>query len=100
MMVITGTNDRGVGNQRYEWKMEPFEYSGSGGKFLVVIDGANHFSFGGQLGPRGTKVVDCVKSVSTHFWNSYLKNSEASGKVIMSDTLRKEIRSIHSYRHK
>lgn len=100
MMVITGTNDRGVGNQRYEWKMEPYEYSRPGGKFLVVIDGANHFSFGGQLGPRGTKVVDCVKSVSTHFWNSYLKNSEASGKVIMSDTLPKEIRSIHSYRHK
>jgi predicted dienelactone hydrolase len=100
MMVITGTNDRGVGNQGYEWKMEPYEYSGPGGKFLVVIDGANHFSFGGQLGPRGKKVVDCVKCVSTHFWNTYLKESGASGKVIMSDTLPKDIRSIHSYRHK
>lgn len=100
MMVITGTNDRGVGNQGYEWKMEPYEYSGPGDKFLVVIDGANHFSFGGQLGPRGSKAVDCVKCVSTHFWNTYLKESGASGKVIMSDTLPRELRGIHTYRHK
>ena len=87
MMTITGTRDQGAGGQGVEWKKEPFKYSPAGHKFLVIIDGANHFSFGGGLGGRGGGVTDIVKLCSTHFWDAYLKDSEAAKKYLQSDQL-------------
>lgn len=87
MMTITGTRDQGAGGQGVEWKKEPYKYSPAGHKFLVVIDGANHFSFGGGLGGRGGGVSDIVKLCSTHFWDAYLKDSEAAKKYLQSDQL-------------
>jgi dienelactone hydrolase len=78
MMTITGTRDRGAGGQGVDWKKEPYELSPPGDKYLVVIDGANHFSFGGRLGPRSSGVTDAVNACSTHFWNAYLKDSRES----------------------
>lgn len=85
MMTVTGTLDRGSRGQGIDWKKEPYRYSPPGDKFLVVIDGANHFSFGGGLGPRSGNIVDCVKRVSTHFWDAYLKESAASVKYLRSE---------------
>jgi predicted dienelactone hydrolase len=90
MMTITGTRDQGVGGQDFAWRKEPYKFSPAGDKFLVVIDGANHFSFGGGLGLRSSVTTDIVKLCSTHYWDAYLKNSEASKKYLKSDQLVKD----------
>ena len=90
MMTITGTRDQGVGGQGVEWKKEPYKYSPAGDKFLVVIDGASHLSFGGGLGARGGDITDIVKLCSTHYWDAYLKDSETAKKYLLSDKLVKD----------
>jgi dienelactone hydrolase len=90
MMTITGTRDRGVGGQGVEWRKEPYKYSPKGDKYLVVIDGANHLSFGGGLAGRGGDITESVKLCSTHFWEAYLKDSPASKQYLQSDQLVKD----------
>lgn len=85
MMTITGTRDRGVGGQGVDWKTEPYVFSPTGDKYLVVIDGAGHVSFGGALGPRGAEITDVVKLGSTLFWEAYLKDSQTAHKTLQSD---------------
>ena len=84
MMTITGTRDRGAGGQTVEWKKEPYRLSPPGDKYLVVIDGANHFSFGGRLGGRTAGVTDAVNALSTQFWDAHLKDSRASRECLRS----------------
>ena len=90
MMTITGTRDRGVGGQGVDWRKEPYRFSPPGSKYLVVIDGANHLSFGGGLGPRGSAVTDVVKLTSTLFWDAFLKDSEPARAYLQSDELPKD----------
>lgn len=85
MMTITGTRDRGVGGQAVEWKKEPYQFSPPGDKYLVVIEGANHFSFGGGLGRRSSGVTDLVNLYSTCFWDAYLKDSGAAKEFLHSE---------------
>jgi predicted dienelactone hydrolase len=85
MMTITGTRDRGVGGQTVDWKREPYEFSPPGDKYLVVIEGANHFSFGGRLGVRSSHVTDMVNTFSTYFWDTHLKDSKVSREYLQSD---------------
>ncbi|MFM8933460.1 MAG: alpha/beta hydrolase family protein [Gemmataceae bacterium] len=90
MMTITGSRDRGAGGQGVEWKKEPYKLSPPGDKYLVVIDGANHLSFGGGLGARSGNVTDSVKLCSAHFWDAYLKKSAVSKKYLQSEKPGKE----------
>jgi len=87
MMTVTGTRDQGVGGQSVEWRKEPYRFSPKGDKFLVVIDGATHFSFGGGLGLRSAAPTEVVKLCSTQFWDAYLKDSAAARKYLASDQL-------------
>lgn len=87
MMTITGTRDQGIGGQGVEWKKEPYTFSPPGDKYLVVIDGANHLSFGGGLGGRGSGITDIVKLFTVHFWDAYLKNSEPDRRRLRSGEL-------------
>jgi predicted dienelactone hydrolase len=90
MMTITGTRDQGVGGQGVEWKREPYRFSPPGSKYLVVIDGANHFSFGGGLGPRSSGVTDVVNMASTLFWDAFLKDSQPARTLLDSERLPEE----------
>jgi predicted dienelactone hydrolase len=90
MMTITGTRDQGAGGQGVEWKKEPYNYSPTGDKYLVVIDGANHVSFGGGLGIRGNGITDIVKLCTTHYWDAYLKKSEAAKEYLRSEKIVKD----------
>lgn len=56
-----------------------------GSRYLVVIDGANHLSFGGGLGARGSDFTDVVKLTSTLFWDAFLKDSEPARASWQSD---------------
>lgn len=87
MMTITGTRDRGAGGQGLDWKTEPYQHSPPGDKYLVVIEGANHVSFGGGLGARGADIVACVELASTHFWDAYLKDSAAAKEYLQAGQL-------------
>ena len=76
MMTITGTRDRGAGGQGLDWKKEPYQYSPAGNKYLIVIEGANHFSFGGRAGIQNQPITDAVLVSATLFWNGYLKDDK------------------------
>jgi dienelactone hydrolase len=100
MMTITGTRDRGAGGQGVDWKTEPYQLSPPGDKYLVVIDGANHFSFGGRLGARSAGVTDVVTVLSTHFWDAYLKHSKSSMQYLQSDRPAQESGGAYDFQRK
>jgi predicted dienelactone hydrolase len=100
MMTMTGTRDQGVGGQGVEWKKEPYTFSPPGAKYLVVIDGANHFSFGGGLGVRSSGVTDVVKVTSTLFWDASLKDSQTARAYLQSDQLLEDAGGSYSLERK
>ena len=81
---ITGTRDRSMpdrpGGQMGDvgTKMVPFERSPAGGKYLLVIEGATHVSFGGRLVNirGGGDPAALTKSVSLAFFDAYLKHDD------------------------
>jgi predicted dienelactone hydrolase len=99
MMVMTGSNDRGLMGQPVSWRTEPFTYSPAGDKYLVFIDGAFHMSFTGMLTQPNNRlnnrpllarmiaqtdqqaIFDYVKIGSVAFWDAYLKD-DAKAKVL------------------
>lgn len=90
MMTITGTEDRGVGGQSVEWRKEPYKYSPVGDKYLIVIEGANHMSYGGALRIRGGGVTEIVNFCTTKYWDAYLKNSQEAKEYLQSGKLLKD----------
>jgi dienelactone hydrolase len=84
MMTITGTEDRGVGGQSVEWRKEPYKYSPAGEKYLIVIEGANHGSYGGALRMRGGAATEIVNFCTTKYWDAYLKNSQEAKEYLQS----------------
>ena len=100
MMTMTGTRDQGVGGQGFEWKKEPYTFSPPGSKYLVVIDGANHFSFGGGLGERSSDVTDVVKLTSTLFWDAFLKDSQTAQDYLQSDHLLRDAGGSYTFERK
>jgi predicted dienelactone hydrolase len=83
MLTMTGSRDQGASGQGPDWKKEPFQFSPPGDKYLVFIDGANHFSFGGY-GGRETDTTRAVKETSLAFWNAYLKDDEKAKALLKS----------------
>lgn len=43
VLTVTGTRDEGSKGQDWLWKIEPFELAPPGGKFLAVIEDADHY---------------------------------------------------------
>jgi predicted dienelactone hydrolase len=84
MLTVTGSRDQGAAGQSPEWRKEPFQFSPPGDKYLLFIEGANHLSFGGGLGTRGSAVTEVVKAVALAFWNAYLKD-DARAKGSLAD---------------
>ncbi len=83
-MHITGTRDRSApdrpGGQMGDvsTKVVPFERSPAGGKYLLIIEGATHISFGGRLSNLrgGVDAATLTKSVSLAFLDANLKQDE------------------------
>ncbi|MFN8738515.1 MAG: alpha/beta hydrolase family protein [Pirellula sp.] len=80
-MHITGTRDRSAPDRPggqfgdVSTKVVPFERSPQGGKYLLIIEGATHVSFGGRMGRLrgGADAAGLTKSVSLAFLEAYLK---------------------------
>jgi hypothetical protein len=106
MISMTGTLDKGLGGQPYEWRLDPFNFSPVGDKYQVLIDGANHLSFTGGLaeGPlagrllarRNTRltegtdqkaIFDEIKMASLAFWDAYLKDDRQAKDYLKSAAL-------------
>ncbi|GIV09725.1 MAG: hypothetical protein KatS3mg019_1816 [Fimbriimonadales bacterium] len=95
-LLITGTNDRGLTGESWEWRLDPYKYARSKEKYLLVIEGAWH-GFGGITGLRGGAFRNAgaenpthrmyVKTASLAFWDAYLKNDPTAKRFLQSDTM-------------
>lgn len=91
-MVITGTKDYGRNGEDWEWRTEPFHHAPDGAKYLAVVDGGWH-GFGGVAGgpqyhgagPENPDHVRYVQSLSTAFWDRYLKEDAEAGAYLTPD---------------
>ena len=91
MMTITGTRDDGRNGEDYTWRLDPFELSAPGDKYLIVIRDADH-GFGGI--PRSSaqypyaqdeEVAGIVQEESLRFWNAYLKGDIDAREALRSE---------------
>ncbi|HKC64219.1 MAG TPA: hypothetical protein VKB86_11300, partial [Pyrinomonadaceae bacterium] len=106
MISMTGTLDKGLGGQPYEWRLDPFNFSPAGDKYQVLIEGANHLSFTGRLaedrpalgllarrsarlngGADQKAIFDYIKMASLAFWDAYLKDEGKAKEYLKSDAL-------------
>jgi len=80
---ITGTRDRSAPDRPggpfgdVNTKKIPFERSPAGGKYLLIIEGATHVSFGGKLGRLrgGVDAAGLTKYLSLAFLEAFLKQN-------------------------
>ena len=79
-LFVTGTRDVRNGRAQ-DWRLEPYEFSAAGDKYLIVIEGASHGQFGGDV-PSDAPAY--VKTASVAFWDSCL-NGAREGKAYLED---------------
>lgn len=82
-LYVTGTRDVRPGKD-FLWRLEPFKLSPKGDKYLVVMDGATHFNFGGgppsmaRFAGRVDTYTPLSKDLSVAFWDAHLKGKAAA----------------------
>ncbi len=67
-LTISGTRDRGIAGQPPEWRTQPFQHMPGGGKYQVIVNGADHLTFA-----TGGRFRACILQETTAFWDTYLK---------------------------
>lgn len=80
-LFFNGTNDMRAGRAD-DWRMQPYQRSPVGNKYEVIIEGAEHFSYGGDSGGNATPFV---KAASTAFWDACLHDAETGRGFLRSD---------------
>jgi predicted dienelactone hydrolase len=104
VMFLTGTRDYGVGERSADWRRAGFENVKSVDDYLITLNGAGHMTFadpGGEGAEPGGKLrarirervnekagggkdddqphhVDMIKSLSTAFFDAYLRKDAAA----------------------
>jgi len=79
VLNVTGTLDRGAKNQDWVWKSEPYELAPPGGKYLAVIDGADHYLGGMTLADPKAGLPDqrdAVSQLTLAFLDAYAMDDE------------------------
>ena len=74
-LIFNGTNDARAGRPE-DWRMEPYRLSPEGNKFQIIIEGATHIEYGGDIPGDAPKYV---KAASAAFFDFCL-NGTAEGK--------------------
>lgn len=79
VLCLTGTKDSGLQGQPPAWREEAFEHLPAGSKTLVVLEGAEHFTFSGgrprkQADPAHLRQIE---QVSLWFWDRHLRGLDA-----------------------
>lgn len=108
-MYMTGTYDQ-TGSTKAAERRQAFEDSPAGGKFWVVIKGANHMTFAGRSGaskPSGgiagmlarrlgppekgdhEQMLKAIQFTTTKFWNVFVKDDESAPQTIDPNDLKK-----------
>jgi predicted dienelactone hydrolase/CubicO group peptidase (beta-lactamase class C family) len=96
MFVMTGSGDYSsrTGNSP-QWRTEPYQYSPSGDKYLVFVEGLTA-DYGGIVDRKGkydtrSSSVDArlgyTEVSTTAFWDAYLKGSEPARQFLRSGEL-------------
>ena len=91
VMTITGTEDEGRAGQPAAWREEPFEQMPTGEKYLLVIAGAQHSSYGDR-NRNGSGARAIVRIVSTAFWDAHLKKDVQGQEFLHSNALNERSR--------
>lgn len=80
VLNVTGTLDRGAKGGDWRWKSEPYELAPAGGKYLAVLDGADHF-LGGFSPREGRKHVpaqqQAVADITLAFLDAHVRGRRA-----------------------
>ncbi|MCU0758397.1 MAG: hypothetical protein MUF07_04235 [Steroidobacteraceae bacterium] len=80
-LVTVGTDDlpQAPGLTGQAWRRQPWEYAAPGAKYLLTLEGADHY-LGGMVGrddlprsPRGPLYVAAFQQVSSAFLDAYLR---------------------------
>lgn len=86
VMVMTGSEDRGLSGQDPKWRQEPFKYAPSGDKYLVYLKGAKHLTFAAQ---RESQFLAPIEKSSLAFWDAFLKDDLAAKNSLDSEQFEK-----------
>ena len=73
VLTVTGKKDGGAKGQDWHWKCEPFDLAPPGGKYLAVLDDANHYL--GGMTPEGGTIphqAEALTMVTTAFLDAPL----------------------------
>jgi predicted dienelactone hydrolase len=80
VLVIRGSQDRGLNSEAAEWRGEVFKHLPAHHKFEIVLSGASHMDFSDRQldGSRGgTRFHSYVEQATLAFWDAYLKGNQA-----------------------
>ncbi len=76
MMLMTGTDDRSViGQTTPEARRHVYAAMPAGSKYQLVLNGAEHMTFGDKGRHANRAYHDAIKALSTAFWEAYLMQS-------------------------
>lgn len=79
VLTVTGTRDQGAKGQGWDWKSEPYEFSPPGGKYLAVLEDADHYLGGfasGGAGVAGQR--DAVCQLTLAFLDAHVMKEAAA----------------------
>ena len=83
-LLMTGTDDKApIGNIDVASRLMVFPALPAGGKYELVLDGAEHSAFGdgplpGERGARNPNHHRAILAISTAFWDAWLKDDAAA----------------------
>jgi predicted dienelactone hydrolase len=79
LLCMTGTNDGGILGEPPEWREDGFKGLTGSGHGLVVLDGADHFSFAGGRARRPAEpaLMRQIEAATLWFWDNHLLGVDA-----------------------
>jgi dienelactone hydrolase len=94
-MLMTGTQDTSpLGLTDVSQRLSVFPALPAGGKYELILDGAQHSAFGDYDGPQGQKIIrnphhhSSILALSTAFWDSFLRKDPYARKWLESSKVR------------
>ena len=89
VLCVTGTRDGGLGGQPPEWREESFQAMRPPGKTLVVIEGAEHFTFSGGRPRRAADPshLAAIEAATLWFLDRHLKDVRRDFPTLQSATV-------------
>jgi hypothetical protein len=91
---MTGTRDIApIGNQDMTSRLAVFPALPEGGKYELVLDGAEHSAFTdrslpGEVNPRNPSHHPAILAISTAFWDAWLKRDSAARQWLDGESVR------------